>query len=148
MSILPNIIIETTSFFKQQGYATYCRCRKERGCSSGVTFEQIRTHLSSRVARLRQHTASLPTITRMFHPPDMINVIWVYSTQFPLAFQFLMRNKSKVRFANFLCVHFSFFICVKLPRSNSRHKKYSHPLKWFFLDICGNAGVDAATKET
>ena len=35
VSIFQNIIIEITSFFKQQGYATYCRRRTERGCSSG-----------------------------------------------------------------------------------------------------------------
>ena len=74
-SIFPNIIIETTSFFKQQGYATYCRHRTERGCTSGVTFEQIRTHLLSRVAMLPQHAISLPTVTRMFHPSRMTNVI-------------------------------------------------------------------------
>ena len=48
--IFPKIITKATSFLKPQGYATYCRRRTENGCNSGVTSEQIRTHLLSKVA--------------------------------------------------------------------------------------------------
>ena len=125
VSIFPKIIIKITSFLNRNAMLHTAGSERREAAAPGVMLEQIRTHLLSRVARLQQHAISLPTVTEMFHPPHMINVIWMYSTQFPLGFQFLKQNKTKVKFAYFFVFIYPFpfvFNCQEV----TLHKKI-HP---------------------